>query len=322
MISVRSQLTMLLLLAQKKFLLRRHDNTRLMRRLAEFSSRFIPLPENIRIEHSDQHGIPAERLVNSHRSARPGRTLIYIHGGGYVIGNPGTHRAFAARLGQRAGASEIWLPDYRLAPEHPFPAAIDDVLGFWTHLSRNDPQRQFVLAGESAGGGLCVSLCIAARERGLPQPQRLYLLSPWLDLSLTSRTHFSQDHRDPFLGREFIERNFARLYAADTPRDHPLLSPLFADLGGLPPTLVHVGSREVLLDDSREFARKARALGIAVTLEVHTGLWHAWPVFQTAPECLAAIRTAGEWLSRPKDKTASAPRAKARKPARKIRVPK
>jgi acetyl esterase/lipase len=297
MTSIRANLTMLFFLAQKHFLLRRRDNTRLMRRVTEFAGRRIRLPANIRIERSDLHGIGAERLINAHATAHRQRTLIYIHGGGYVIGSPATHRAFAARLGQRAGAGEIWLPDYRLAPEHPFPAALDDVLKFWHSITVQHPQREFILAGESAGAGLCVSLCVAMRERQQRLPARMYLLSPWLDLSLKSRTHFSQDRRDPFLGREFLEQNFARFYAADTPRDHPLLSPLFSDLQGLPPTLVHVGSREVLLDDSRAFATKAQQQGAAVTLEVHTGLWHAWPVFQTAPECIAAIRRAGEWLA-------------------------
>ena len=295
MISVRAQMTMLFFSLQKKILLSRRDNTRLMRRVSEFAGRRIPLPSNIRIKRA--HTIEAEQLINTHRSAQPQRTLVYIHGGGYVIGSAATHRAFAARLGQRANASEIWLPQYRLAPEHPFPAAFDDIVNFWNELTTRNPVREYTLAGESAGGGLCVALAIAARDRSLKLPSRIYLLSPWLDLTLKSRTQVSQDRRDPFLGRDFLEQHFARHYAADTPRNHPFLSPLFADLRGLSPILIHVGSREVLLDDSREFAKKARLQSVAVTLQVHTGLWHAWPVFQTAPECIAAIRRAGEWLA-------------------------
>ena len=295
--SIRARLTMLFFSMQKNFLLRRGDNTRLMRRVSEFAGSRMRMPRNIKMERSNLAGVNAARLTNTHVSANRQRTLVYLHGGGYVIGSPMTHRAFAARLGQRAGAGEIWMPDYRLAPEHPFPAAVEDVIAFWNALVAQHPQREFILAGESAGGGLCIALCVSLRDSGQAQPARVYLLSQWLDLSLKSRTHSSQGKRDPFLSRALLEKHFARFYAGDTPREHPLLSPLFADLHGLPPTLVHVGSREVLLDDSRQFSDKARQQGVDVTLEIHTGLWHAWPVFQTAPECIAAIRRAGEWLA-------------------------
>lgn len=295
--SLRARLTMLFFNVQKNVLSLRRDNTRLMRRVSEFAGARIRMPRDIKMEHRDIAGVKAARLSNTHAAANRQRTLVYLHGGGYVVGSPRTHRAFAARLGQRAGAGEIWMPDYRLAPEHPFPAAVDDVVTFWNALVSKYPQREFILAGESAGGGLCVSLCISLRESTKAMPARMYLLSPWLDLTAKTSTKSPRDRRDPFLSSAMLENNFARFYAADTPREHPLLSPLFADLHGLPPTLVHVGSREVLLDDSRRFAEKARKQDVDVTLEVHTGLWHAWPVFQTAPECIAAIRHAGEWLA-------------------------
>ena len=295
--SIRARLTMLFFNVQKNVLLLRRDNTRLMRFVSDFAGARIRMPRNIKMERQDLAGIKAARLTNTHASANRQRTLVYIHGGGYVVGSPRTHRAFAARLGQRAGAAEIWMPDCRLAPEHPFPAAVDDVVAFWNALVEKYPQREFILAGESAGGGLCVSLCVTLRESGKPLPARMYLLSPWLDLTLKSREQRKRDRRDPFLSSVMLENFFARHYAADTPREHPLLSPLFADLKGLPPTLVHVGSREVLLDDSRHFTEKAKQQGVSVTLEVHPGLWHAWPVFQTAPECIATIRHAGQWLA-------------------------
>lgn len=297
MLSIRARMTMLFFNVQKNVLLLRRDNTRLMRLVSEFAGSRIRMPRNIKMERSSMGGVRAARLTNTHVSANRQRTLVYIHGGGYVVGSPMTHRAFAARLGQRAGAGEIWMPDYRLAPEHPFPAAVDDVVMFWRALIAEYPKREFILAGESAGGGLCVSLCISLQNDEQALPTRMYLLSPWLDLTLKSREQRKRDRSDPFLSSVMLENFFARHYAADTPREHPLLSPLFADLTGLPPTLVHVGSREVLLDDSRRFTEKARRQGVAVTLEVHTGLWHAWPVFQTAPECIATIRHAGEWLA-------------------------
>lgn len=295
--SIRARLTMLFFNVQKNVLHLRRDNTRLMRLVSEFAGSRIRMPRNIKMERSDVAGVRAARLTNTHVSANRQRTLVYIHGGGYVVGSPRTHRAFSARLGQRAGAGEIWMPDYRLAPEYPFPAAVDDVVTFWNALVAEHPQREFILAGESAGGGLCVALCISLRDSGQPLPSRMYLLSPWLDLTIKSREQRKRDKRDPFLSSTMLEKDFARHYAGETAREHPLLSPLFADLHDLPPTLVHVGSREVLLDDSRRFAEKARQQDVDVTLEVHTGLWHAWPVFQTAPECIAAIRHAGEWLA-------------------------
>lgn len=297
--SLRARLTMLFFNVQKNILMLRRDNTRLMRFASDFAGARIRMPRNIKMERKDIAGIKAARLTNTHVSANRQRTLIYIHGGGYVIGSPRTHRAFAARLGQRAGAGEIWMPDYRLAPEHPFPAAVDDVVTFWNALVEKYPQNEFIVAGESAGGGLCVSLCLSLRDSGKALPARMYLLSPWLDLTVKGPGQSPRDKRDPFLSSAMLEKHFARHYAADTPRDHPLLSPLFADLHELPPTLVHVGSREILLDDSRRFAQKARKQDVDVTLEVHTGLWHAWPLFQTAPECIATIRRAGEWLADP-----------------------
>ena len=297
MVSVSARLTMLLLRAQKHTLMRRRDNTALMRRLLDLMARAIPMPAKIRCEQRQLAGVTADRLINTRVSARRNRILVYLHGGGYVVGSPATHRSYAARLGQWANAAEIWLPDYRLAPEHPFPAAPEDVLNFWRELTKHNPQNEYLLAGESAGGGLSLSLCISAREQKLRMPERLYLLSPWLDLTNESKTQVLLNRRDPFLGRKMLERYFAGPYAANTPRNHPQLSPLFADFCGLPPTLVQVGSREILLDDSRQFARKATDKGVDVTLEVHGGLWHAWPVFQTAPESHSAIRRAGKWLA-------------------------
>jgi acetyl esterase/lipase len=244
-------------------------------------------------------GVRCDRLHNRRKDRRDGSHLFYIHGGGFVVGSARSHRAWAGRLGQRARAGTVWLPDYRLAPEHPFPAALDDVLQAWQGLCERHPGDRIVLAGDSAGGNLCVSLCIAARDRGLPLPAAVYLQSPWLDLTLSSHSHDRQDHRDPFLGTFFLERDFARHYAGQTPRKHPLLSPLHADLHDLPPFLVQVGTREVLLDDSRHFVQRLNAAGGRATLDVWRGLWHAWPQVPLVPESRQAMAKAGDWLALP-----------------------
>lgn len=297
MTSFRGHAVMTFLRLQKQVALLHPDNTQLMRRSFRGLTSLSPLPAGIVTSRRDIDGVPVMVLKNQRLDRQPGKTLVYLHGGGYVIGSPLTHRAFAGSLGQIAQADEIWLPDYRLAPEHPFPAGLDDVLTVWRHLLHDHPEKRLVLAGESAGGGLSAALCIAAREAGLRLPEKAYLQSPWLDLSLSGLSHIRQDGRDPFLGKWFLERDFVRRYAGDTPRQHPLLSPLFAELHGLPPLLIQVGSREVLLDDSRHFARKATAAGVSVTLEVGRGLWHGWPLFAPfVPEATQARQQAGHWL--------------------------
>jgi epsilon-lactone hydrolase len=270
--------------------------TQVMRQLFERGTRLAPSPRQLDVQQESIGSVQVDILQNQRDDRIGDRVLFYIHGGGFVIGSPRSYRGFAGSLGQLAGASQVWLPDYRLAPEARFPAALDDVLAVWEQLHMRHPDADILLAGDSAGGNLSLALCVAARDRGLPLPRRVYLQSPWLDLTLSSRSHERQDSRDPFLGTWFLERDFARHYAGATPRNHPLMSPLYADLEGLPPFLVQVGSREVLLDDSRHFVTRARAAGVDVTLEVWRGLWHAWPQVPFVPESLAARRQAGEWL--------------------------
>ncbi|MFP5382817.1 MAG: alpha/beta hydrolase [Gammaproteobacteria bacterium] len=294
--SFQAHFAMTLFRLQKSLLLLHPDNTQFMRRLFEGGTRLAPSPPLLDVQQETMGSVQVEILENQRDDRIGGRVLFYIHGGGFVIGSPRSYRSFAGSLGQRAGAAQVWLPDYRRAPEAPFPAALDDVLAVWEQLHARHPDAEIVLGGDSAGGNLSVALCVAARDRGLPLPRRVYLQSPWLDLTLSSRSHARRDSLDPFLGTRFLERDFARHYASTTPRDHPLMSPLYADLRGLPPFLIQVGSREVLLDDSRHFVTRARAAGVDVTLEVWRGLWHAWPQVPFVPESLAARRKAGDWL--------------------------
>ena len=294
--SFQAHVAMRIFRLQKSLLLLHRNNTQFMRRLFERGATLAPSPRDCEVQKEAMGSVPVEILQNQRSDRVGGRILFYIHGGGFVIGSPRSYRSFAGSLAQRAGAAQVWLPDYRRAPEARFPAALDDVLAVWEQLHMRQPDAEILLAGDSAGGNLSLALCVTARDRGLPLPRRVYLQSPWLDLTLSSRSHARQDSRDPFLGTWFLERDFARHYAGTTPRDHPLMSPLYADLRGLPPFLVQVGSREVLLDDSRQFVARARDAGVDATLDVWRGLWHAWPQVPFVPESMAARRQAAEWL--------------------------
>ncbi|KUN39041.1 alpha/beta hydrolase [Streptomyces longwoodensis] len=217
-------------------------------------------------------GRPALELEPAAASGR-GR-LLYLHGGGYVVGSPDTHAGLVGELARRAELRTVSV-DYRLAPEHPFPAAVDDGLAAYRELLVDTDPRDLVLAGDSAGGGLSIATLLAARDAGLPQPAAVVLFSPWVDLTLTGGSIRSKEDADPL----FVEadlRDYADLYLGTTDPAHPLASPLFADLTGLPPLLVQAGANEVLLDDAVRLAGRAGADDVEVTLEVGPGLPHVF----------------------------------------------
>lgn len=220
--------------------------------------------------------------------ADSGAVLYYLHGGGYVFGSMDTYLGLLARLVRRTHVRALWL-DYRLAPECPFPAAVDDALAGYRWLMEQGVQpERIVFAGDSAGGGLALSTMLAARDANLPLPAGAMLLSPWTDLTGTSATAISRAKVDPMLVGSGIAAGGQRYLAGGDPQ-HPLASPLFADLRGLPPLLIHVGDAEVLLDDSRLLAERARAAGVAVTLHVWDGMFHVFPIFTFLPEAREAL---------------------------------
>ncbi|MFF9265155.1 alpha/beta hydrolase [Streptomyces longwoodensis] len=217
-------------------------------------------------------GRPALEVEPAGASGR-GR-LLYLHGGGYVVGSPDTHAGLVGELARRAGVRAVSV-DYRTAPEHPFPAAVDDGLAAYRELLADTDPRDLVLAGDSAGGGLSIATLLAAREAGLPQPAAVVLFSPWVDLTLAGGSIRTKEDADPL----FVEadlRDYADLYLGATDPAHSLASPLFADLTGLPPLLVQVGANEVLLDDAVRLAGRAGADDVEVTLEVGPGLPHVF----------------------------------------------
>lgn len=219
--------------------------------------------------------------------------LLYLHGGAYVAYSPRSHRELAARLGRAAGCA-VLVPDYRLAPEHPHPAAVEDALAALGRL--REQGRAVVLAGDSAGGGLALAVAQRLRAQGLPQPAGIALLSPWTDLGLSGPS-VQEVRDDPTLDAERL-RGAGLAYAAGADPLGPELSPAYADLTGLPPLHVEVGSGEILLSDSLRLAEAARTAGVEVALEVGEDLPHVFQVFATTPEAVASTDRVGAFLRR------------------------
>lgn len=217
------------------------------------------------------------------------RVLFFVHGGGYVVCSPRTHRPLTSRLGLALNAT-TYVPHYPLAPEQAFPAGLNAVLAAYQGLLATgvSPGR-IVVAGDSAGGGMALALMLSVRDKGLPLPARLLLISPWTDLTNTSPTLHSHDARDPMLSLAWVLAK-TPLYTGLTDAAHPLISPLFADLRGLPPTLVQVGSEEILLGDSERLAERAAEAGWDLTLTVWDGLFHDFQMMgDVLPEADIAI---------------------------------
>lgn len=222
-------------------------------------------------------------------------TLLYLHGGGYIACNPQMYRSITCGLALTG--LRTYAPDYRLAPEHPFPAGLEDAVSAYRGLLRDHDSQQVAIAGDSAGGGLCASLLLALREQGVPLPAAAVLFSPFLDLAATGDSVRSNSARCAMFSAEMFARA-ANFYVGDRDRRDPLASPLYADLRGLPPLLIHVGEDETLLDDSRRFAAKAQQAGVEVTLKVWPSVPHVWPLFSRwIPEGRESLREAGEFMA-------------------------
>jgi epsilon-lactone hydrolase len=253
----------------------------------------IPLPQGCIVESLDLSGIAAEKITPT--GAVPGKALLYLHGGGHVIGSLQSHRHLVSRLAVAAGITAFHI-DYRLAPEHPYPAALEDAVKAYRQiLASGIAPGDIVVGGESAGGNLATALLLKARELALPQPAGLYLLSPWLDMTTAGQSYQKVGARDPIITREGIEMVSAA-YLGGKP-DNSLTSPVRADPTGLPPMLIQVGSEEVLLSDSLTFADHAAMAGVEVKLHVWPEMPHAWPLFHVLIRAgLAAIDEAGQWM--------------------------
>jgi monoterpene epsilon-lactone hydrolase len=240
------------------------------------AKQLFPLPAGIGVEAVDADGVAAE-LIRAPAS-RPERMVLYLHGGGYVIGSADSHRHLAAAIAEAAQAS-VLLPIYRLAPEQPFPAALDDALAAYRWLlDAGQAASALAIAGDSAGGGLTLATLLAARDRGLPLAAGAALISPWADLSCSQGSIETLAARDPIVKKAPL-LDCARNYLGERDPRSPLASPLYADLRGLPPLLIQVGSEEILLDDARELDRRAREQGVRSTLEIWPEMIHVWHWF-------------------------------------------
>jgi monoterpene epsilon-lactone hydrolase len=258
---------------------------------AEMSA--IPMAPACTTEALDLGGVKAERINHPDESAS--RMLFYLHGGGHVLGSLASHRHLVSHLAVAAGTPAIHV-DYRLAPEHPYPAGLDDaVAAYRAVLASGTSPQSIVVGGESAGGNLAAALLLKLRELGLPQPGGLYLLSPWLDMAATGDSYRKLAARDPMLSRDRLLLVAAAYLGGRA--DDAFTSPNRADLAGLPPMLIQVGADEVLLSDSLTFAANAAMAGIEVKLHVWSEMPHAWPLFHPHLRAgLAAIDEAGHWM--------------------------
>jgi acetyl esterase/lipase len=233
--------------------------------------------------------VPGE-WVRARGHERPSLTLLYLHGGGYTTGSPATHRALTGHLAARCDA-QVFAADYRLAPEHPFPAALDDAVAAWRGLRGEGLDAgRIAIAGDSAGGGLAVATVLRLRALGEPLPRALVLFSPWVDLTLGQLSAVPPG--EVMLTLPWI-RECAGSYVAGSDARHPLISPIEADFEGLPPTLVQVGTDELLLPDSRRLCERMRAAGVPVELSEFPGRWHVFQanagVLADADRALAAV---------------------------------
>jgi acetyl esterase/lipase len=250
------------------------------------------LPSSVRIIAANLGRVPGEWVETGKQN---GLTMLYLHGGGYFGCSAETHRAITAGFALQGFC--VYAPDYRLAPEHPFPAAVEDVAAVYRALLDSGiPPDRLVVAGDSAGGGLALSLLLTLRASRTPLPAAAALFSPWTDLAATGDSVRTNTHRCALFHGEAIAPT-ARWYLGDADPKNPLASPLYADLAGLPPLLIHVGDDEVLRDDSTRLAEKARAAGVHVELKVWPVVPHVWQLAPTQiPEARQSMREAAAFL--------------------------
>jgi monoterpene epsilon-lactone hydrolase len=256
-----------------------------------------PVAPDVQLTPVDLDGVPGEWSIVPGSDAS--RVLMYFHGGGYCSGSIVSHRRMVTEAGRAAGVRTLAV-GYRLAPEHPFPAALEDALAAWRYLRKSGvPAANIVVGGDSAGGNLTAVLINTLRAAGEALPACAWLLSPWTDLTMSGASLASKDAVDPLIHKGYLEELAGAYVPAGMRREDPRISPLFSDLAGFPPVLVQVGSAETLLDDAVWFARMAGAADVAVTLEVWPHMIHAWHLWNARlEEGGRAIVDAGAFLRR------------------------
>jgi acetyl esterase/lipase len=222
--------------------------------------------------------------------------VLYLHGGAYALGSINSHREYLGRFAS-ATRSQILAINYRLAPEDPFPAALEDALSAYRWLlARVSDSSQVTIAGDSAGGGLALATMLALCDAGDPLPACGVCISPWVDLTLSSKSIQTKATVDPILNPDSLD-GYAVYYAGEHARDHVLISPIFANLEGLPPLLIHVGSDEILLDEAVGFHEKAISAGVDSQLKIWPGLFHVFPIVPFLPEAKASLKQIAAFIA-------------------------
>ena len=270
------------------------DVSELRRRLAELASA-QPLPAGVTLTPAALGGVPTAEITID--GTEPRHVILYFHGGVYVLGDAVQAAGLAAQVGRRTRATVISV-DYRLAPEYPYPAAVDDAMAAYQALLDNgtDPSG-IAFAGESAGGGLAVATLVNARDHGLPLPAAAFVMSPYADLTLAGATMDTKAAADPLLSRDYLQARVPDYTSGHDPAVS-LISPVFADLSGLPPLIIQAGSHEVLLDDAIRLARQAATADVQVTLDITPEVPHVFQAYYPIlDEAAAALDRAGQLLS-------------------------
>lgn len=246
------------------------------------------------VEHQIIAGVPVDSIKLKTTSDR---VIVYLHGGGFILGSPKSHRQHIKRLAKLCRAT-VFAIDYSLAPESPYPAALEEITRVWRNLLANKlalPEHT-VFMGDSAGGNLALASLLRFRNKNIPMPACTVLLSPGLDATLSGESYQHNSNVEPLLNHAKLKL-FVNAYAGKAPKDDPLVSPVFANLRGLPPMLVHVGSDELLLSDSLTITNHARRDNVDVSLLVSQGMWHGWHFFASyVPEAKAAMRGVAEFV--------------------------
>jgi monoterpene epsilon-lactone hydrolase len=254
-----------------------------------------PVADDVKITSVDVNGVPGEWSIIP--SSDPSRVLMFFHGGGYCSGSIVSHRRLVSEAGRAAGVRTLAIA-YRLAPEHPFPAAYDDVLTAWRFLrDQNIAGAHIAIGGDSAGAGLALALIGRLRDAKEELPGCAWLISPWTDLTMSGSTLSSKEAVDPLIHKQYLIELADAYLPAGMDRKDPRVSPLYADLKGFPPVLIQVGSAETLLDDATRFAAVAGAADVRVTLEIWPQMIHAWPLWNARLEPgRRALASAGAFI--------------------------
>lgn len=251
-----------------------------------------PPDEDVAFEDFTIKQIQATRCA--HSTADKTHVILFFHGGGYNAGSNVSHRDLMGRISKASQFPVIGI-DYRLAPEHPYPAALEDAYNAYQYLLQNHQPSEIILAGASAGGGLILSLLLQLKEQRLPMPAGAVCICPWVDLAMTCRSIQTNDGKD-IISKSRLESSVI-LYCGSQDTKDPFISPLYGDLSGLPPLMIQIGERELLLDEAKSLAKKAKEKGVKVDFEVWPEMCHTWHLFaREIPEGRQAIDKIGSWM--------------------------